>query len=357
MASVKPIVGPNGKARAWKVRYREPGNQNPRSQTFATQREAKDFEAQLEHDKRAGTYIDHRLGQQSVRDYGRRWAAAQAHSENTRRGVNTALGHVEATFGDRAIASVRYTEMQAFATSLSVTMKASSAETVWAWVAGMFKAAVLDEVIRTSPCAKVKGPEPLPTEIVLPTLTEIYAVTAHLPACYRRIVLLGAQAGLRPAELRGLSVGQIDLDGATLKVDRQRDGDREWGPKTRSSYRTVPIEAMTVDLLRLQMGEYRNADGLVFHNSWGHPLSNSGMAKQWRTAVALAGARPGLRMHDLRHFYASALIAQGCSVALVARRLGHNRDGRETLRTYTHLWPSEDTDTRSAITNAFNVES
>lgn len=42
-------------------------------------------------------------------------------------------------------------------------------------------------------------------------------------------------------------------------------------------------------------------------------------------------------LHDLRHFYASLLIANGCSVKSVQKR--SHQSAMETLDTYGHLWP------------------
>jgi integrase len=47
-------------------------------------------------------------------------------------------------------------------------------------------------------------------------------------------------------------------------------------------------------------------------------------------------------------FYASLLIAKGCSVKSVQRRLGH-QSATETLDTYGHLWPDSDDETRNAV--------
>ena len=52
--------------------------------------------------------------------------------------------------------------------------------------------------------------------------------------------------------------------------------------------------------------------------------------------------------HDLRHYYASLLIAHGESVKVVQRRLGHKR-AVETLDTYSHLWPDSEDRTREAV--------
>ena len=65
-----------------------------------------------------------------------------------------------------------------------------------------------------------------------------------------------------------------------------------------------------------------------------------------RTATAAAGVT-GLRLHDLRHFYASGLIASGCDVVTVQRALGH-ASATTTLSTYSHLWPSAEDRTRTA---------
>lgn len=53
------------------------------------------------------------------------------------------------------------------------------------------------------------------------------------------------------------------------------------------------------------------------------------------------------RLHDLRHFYASGLIASGCDVVTVQRPLGH-RSATVTLITYSHLWPDAKDRTRAA---------
>ena len=44
-------------------------------------------------------------------------------------------------------------------------------------------------------------------------------------------------------------------------------------------------------------------------------------------------------MHELRHFYASGLIANGCDVVTVQRAMGHS-SATTTLRVYSHLWPT-----------------
>lgn len=55
-----------------------------------------------------------------------------------------------------------------------------------------------------------------------------------------------------------------------------------------------------------------------------------------------------LRLHDMRHAYASALIAAGVSGKVVQLRLGHT-SSMVTLGVYGHLWPDSDDKTRAAV--------
>ena len=54
-----------------------------------------------------------------------------------------------------------------------------------------------------------------------------------------------------------------------------------------------------------------------------------------------------MKVHDLRHFYASGVIAEGCDVVTVQRAVGH-KSATVTLSTYAHLWPSTEDRTRKA---------
>ena len=65
-----------------------------------------------------------------------------------------------------------------------------------------------------------------------------------------------------------------------------------------------------------------------------------------------AGLPQGTRFHDLRHFYASVLIAAGLNVKVVQSRLGH-ATAAETLETYAHLWPDDADVGRGAIEAMF----
>ncbi|MEN9593817.1 MAG: hypothetical protein RLY23_300, partial [Actinomycetota bacterium] len=68
----------------------------------------------------------------------------------------------------------------------------------------------------------------------------------------------------------------------------------------------------------------------------------------FKRAVVASGVPSGTTFHDLRHYYASLLIAGGENVKTVQARLGH-ASATETLNTYAHLWPNSDSGTRSVV--------
>ncbi len=70
----------------------------------------------------------------------------------------------------------------------------------------------------------------------------------------------------------------------------------------------------------------------------------------WRQTCARAGLE--VRYHDLRHYFASVLLAGGCSVVAVQRALGH-ASAKVTLDTYGHLLPDAEDTTRAAVDAAF----
>lgn len=75
----------------------------------------------------------------------------------------------------------------------------------------------------------------------------------------------------------------------------------------------------------------------------------------WTIERAVRAARPGtsglpegFSYHDLRHYFASLLIADGADIKTVQARMRHE-SATTTLDTYGHLWPDADESTRSAV--------
>ncbi|HEY2595048.1 MAG TPA: tyrosine-type recombinase/integrase [Chloroflexota bacterium] len=111
------------------------------------------------------------------------------------------------------------------------------------------------------------------------------------------------------------------------------------------SERVVALPDDLAALLAEHVAARVSADLWVFPGDDGPVHANT--VTYWWNQTRAAARLPGVRLHDLRHFYASGLIAAGCDVVTVQRALGHGR-ATTTLNTYSHLWPTAEDRTRQA---------
>ena len=188
-----------------------------------------------------------------------------------------------------------------------------------------------------------------PKTLAVPSATDVHSLSRGLARRYSAVPDVAAGLGLRPGEVFGLEVADVDFLRRTVTVVRQLDDQgRRVELKTGSSYRTVPLPAVVADHLAAHLAETGKRDGLVFTDAAGDPVKRNSFSKTWRAAVRRVGLGDTLRLHDLRHAYASALIQAGESVKVVQARLGH-ASAMVTLDVYGHLWPDSDDRTRAAV--------
>ena len=109
--------------------------------------------------------------------------------------------------------------------------------------------------------------------------------------------------------------------------------------KTPQAKRDIALAPVLAKVLR----EHRMASPFkadtdrVFPSATGKVLNHRNLARRG-FELGLKNAELGhLRFHDLRHTYASLLIAEGLNVVYVSRQMGHSSPDI-TLRVYAHLW-------------------
>ena len=217
--------------------------------------------------------------------------------------------------------------------------------------AQVFAAAVDDRVIPSSPCHKIALPRDETGEVTPPTLEQVTAARSALADRYQAVVVTLAGSGLRIGELLGLGMTDVDFLRRTIRVDRQRLQSGELASvKSKTSRRTVPVGQIVIDHLAAHLARYPS-DEALFTDELGRPLTYRTWKVLWRDAAKEAGV--AATSHDLRHFFASALISGGASVKQVQTVLGH-ASAVITLRTYAHMWPGDEDRTRDVMDTALN---
>jgi integrase len=120
--------------------------------------------------------------------------------------------------------------------------------------------------------------------------------------------------------------------------------------KTEIARTPIPIPRSLANTLAAHVGRWGREHVLIGEaGESGWQLGPWALERAVRAARAgIEGLPEGFRFHDLRHFYASLLIASGANVKVVQARLRH-ASASTTLDTYSHLWPDQDESTRTAV--------
>ena len=169
-------------------------------------------------------------------------------------------------------------------------------------------------------------------------------VSTHWPEHYV-FFLCALRTGLRLGELLALQWGDLDLSGRFLEVQRNLVSGRLTTPKSTKRRRVdmsaALAEALTSRLAAAKAETLHAATPLpawIFTNRDGKPLDGDNLRRRvFEKVLTKAGLRR-VRIHDLRHTFASLLIQNGESLAYVKDQLGHSSIAI-TVDVYGHLVP------------------
>ena len=168
-------------------------------------------------------------------------------------------------------------------------------------------------------------------------------IKAYLQAAEQRNALpmfyLELISGLRKGELAALRWDDIDTENKTVSVNKQYvrnpDGSLELTrPKTETSVREVSIPQEAVDLLIQEHAKHPESPYLFPSGTTGEMYHPDSIATLHKRILKDAGL-PRIRLHDLRHTFASMALQNGVDIKTVSAMLGHY-DAGFTLKTYTH---------------------
>jgi len=234
---------------------------------------------------------------------------------------------------------------------------------------GLERAVVL-EIVNRNVAHVVRPPKVEAAEVKILSPEQVSEVRSKLAGHpLSPIVELALGTGMRRGELCGLAWGALDLDAATVRIERSLEetagGLRLKPPKTKHGHRTISLLPATVAALR----EHQRAQleqrlllglGRPTPDDYVFPLCADGaftpyppdkLSRDWGNVVR-DRKLPKIMFHALRHTHASALIAGGLDTVAVSRRLGHGSPAI-TLGVYAHLFNRSDALALRALERAF----
>ena len=132
----------------------------------------------------------------------------------------------------------------------------------------------------------------------------------------RAILEVFYSTGIRRRELCTLSLYDLDLQGASVRVKGK--GSKE---------RLVPAGKEAVSFLRQYLGKVRSGkkgSNYLFLNHYGKPISPQAVGGMIREYAQKAGLRKQVTAHTFRHTFAVDLVKNGADIVAVQRMLGHS---------------------------------
>ena len=192
-------------------------------------------------------------------------------------------------------------------------------------LSGWFEWAIDHGHAQTNPSAKIRRFKVKRERPVLPVRTpeDLWQLAgAFNDPTQRGSIVLLACTGLRQGELRALRPRDVDLDARTITVRRGRE-------RTKRHARTIPLPAQAVEAIgALSQGEY-----LLMEKNGKKPL-----VRHLNTWLTPHGVKP----HDLRRFYITALETLGAPQRIIDDLVAHSSGVREAYTPAENLaaaWP------------------
>ena len=251
-----------------------------------------------------GQYVDPKAGRVTFETFYAEWAARQVWEATTALAMDLAAAGVP--FGQLPLAELRRSHVEQWIKQMATRgLAPGTIRTRVNNVRAVLRAAVRDRVIAHDPSDSVTLPRLRRAEaaMTLPTSDQVGAILGAADERFRALKAVFLPDGL---------LGLLELLSRHVAAYRPGEAPSRW----------------------------------MFEATPGQPPHQNTVGHQWRQACARAGVT-GVTLHDLRHFYASGLIAAGCDVVTVQRALGHAK-ATTTLNTYAHLWPTAEDRTRRA---------
>ena len=239
------------------------------------------------------------------------------------------------------------------------TLSPSTIHKVHEILSVMFNTAIKWDMVPYNPCTKVNTPKYkrikmscYDKETASKMLNKLFETA---PLKYQCFVTLATLGGFRRGEIVGLHWDDIDCKNKTVTINRSayylgRQGIKEKPPKTDSSNRTIAISDTCISLLkrwRAEQGKMRLALGdrwhgvkNIFTTDDGN-IMNPATGPKWFSKFLKKNNFPHIRFHDLRHTFASILVAENVDIKTVSHKLGHASTGT-TYTYYVHDFESTD---------------
>jgi len=336
----------------WRATLRLP-NGRRRNLYGATRREVAEKLATLRREVSAGMHGT-LAGDKRLKDFAAEYLALHPElRSNTLRNYRWVLAMHCDGIGDVALTKLTAQMIQAHYAKELETCGVPTLQKLHVFLHLVLGQAVRLDIIPKNPADFVDLPGDTKRDYAYLSAAQVAALLAGLMGVrLAPLWVLALSTGMRAGELLGLRWAEVDLGRAQVRVALTLHRvNHEYvlePPKSRASARTIPLPRIAVEYLlawravqdeecALMGAAWEDRFGLVFTMPSGRPHNVTLVRWHFGQLMRRLGL-PAVRVHDLRHTFATLLIERGVAVKVVSELLGHSSIAI-TLGIYGHVTP------------------
>lgn len=273
---------------------------------------------------------------------------------NTSLSYKAAINTFNPYLGFKPMSKITKKDVQAAVDQMN-NLNASTIKAYLTRLKKVFKSAIEDEMLLAeNPIRNIeyKGTESKRPRAAI-TKSELDMLLDRVDNLKHKLYLcIAGTCGLRGSEMLGLVWDVIDMENSQVEVKRQwkkLNDKNEYGfgkLKSKNSYRTVPIPPSTLELIK----RYQRRTG----GQGGDRVFDYGSVSGASAAMGYIFKHLGLELtvHELRHTYATILMANRIDPKTAAALMGHSVE--EYLRIYSHYTSDMAEQAKIKINQIFN---
>lgn len=221
--------------------------------------------------------------------------------------------------------------------------------------------------------AQSRGFETIPATVALPsprppkgsqralTGEEVELLAKTIGPPHGDVVKLLAYTGLRVRELAGLEIRDYDEYRQRLNIRRSAPHNGNTELKSPAAHRSIPVIPEVRRIIERRIEDRPEAERHPYAPIVQGPRGGTWNSSNWRRDSGWSSALNVLglgrvRLHDLRHTFASLVRRSNADIYVLQKVLGHEQIAT-TLDTYGHLYDDEIDDLGAALTRSLNAQS
>lgn len=331
----------DGKRFSYLIKYRLPDGRQKVETVNGNKKQAERVLARRIEDLYSGRYRE--LKPATFAEFAEQWFAEHARPRlkpSTVDGYERCFKqHLIPAFGSYPLTALTTGQIQEFLAKLLASGR--SGKTVNNYLVPLRK--MLADAVRwgylaANPAAEVQRARVVHQEMRVLTPEHVRRFLAAAEPDYELLFRVAVFCGVRSGELLALQWRDIDWKRSQVCVHRSVWQGQVSAPKSARSIRRIDLGPQLLAALRAAKRPQSRPDDLLFTNRQGTFINPRNLVQRHFEPTLKRAGLPRIRFHDLRHTFATLLIAGGAHPKLIQDQLGH-ASIQTTLDRYGHLLP------------------